>query len=132
MWGLAFAAISRRGSARGRPRRCRRRPPSRQAVERGGKQCLGQGIDARGFAFARTANAKHERAAKSGFLLLEPGRRPRRRAWLAGIDDQEWFAVLPGPVQGARGPDRGRQTLAVGDEEGGITVAHVPFRALQG
>src|SRR6185295_7758497 len=112
---------------------CRRKKAaSGQEVERGGEQRLCQRIDSRGFAFARTANAERQLATKALLELPQPGCRARRRARIAGIDDQEGFAVLAGPLQRPRRANRGGQAFATGDDEAGVAVAYIPFRALQG
>src|SRR6185295_12482335 len=91
---------------------CRRKKAaSGQEVERGGEQRLCQRIDSRGFAFARTANAERHLATKALLELPQPGCRARRRARIAGIDDQEGFAVLAGPLQRPRRANRGAKPL---------------------
>src|SRR5215467_7753348 len=106
--------------------------PTTRMIQHAGHQQPRACVDPGCFALARSADPERHMRTKSAALYTKPFRNLHSRVRLADINDKKRLAVAAGPFLGApcsRGDCKAR---AVGDDEYGVAVAHVPFRTLRG
>src|SRR5882672_2695491 len=97
-------------------------------IKHAGHQLPRACVDPGRLALARSADAERHMGAKSVALRSQPLRNLGNRIRLANIDDKKRLAVVVGPFLRAPRSFRDGEALAIGDDEDGVAVAHVPFR----
>jgi hypothetical protein len=91
----------------------------------------GSRVDPRRLTLARASDRERQVRAESLLLCLDPSRSVRDRIRLGRVDDEERLAVLVRPLPPAACPNGDGDAPAIGNDQDGIAVAHVPFRSLE-
>jgi hypothetical protein len=88
-------------------------------------------VDPGRLALARASDRERHVSAESFLLCLDPHRGALRRIRLGCVDGKERLAKLVCPLLPATCPNGNGDAPAIQNDQGGIAVAHVPFRSLE-